>query len=135
MGNLIRSSFEVTIANTLASHGIDYVVEPRFVAGSHASYPDFMVAGGRNRLIEVVGYTGDRYRDGNATKIKLVCESYPDVRIAVVTSFTKFMERRLRTLPRVVMFRPYEGARLALWCRGTAGVPNSPTAEWLLRGP
>ena len=123
------------MANTLASHGIDFVVEPRFVAGSHASYPDFMVPGDCNKLIEVAGYAGDRYRDGTATKIKPVRKSYPDVRIAVVTSFTKFMERRLRTLPRVVMFRPYEGARLALWCRGTAGVPNSPTAEWLLRGP
>ena len=34
-------------------------------------------------------------------------------------------------------FKLTSGSRnkMALWCRGTAGVPNSPTAEWLLRGP
>lgn len=117
-GNPLRSSFEVTVANLLESHKITYDVEPRFVVGDHAFYPDFMLESDSKRIIEVVGYMGDRYWDGTAAKIRLICAAYPDVQIAVVTSFVKIMKRKLSNLPHVSLFRPYEQEKLVLWCRG-----------------
>jgi len=88
----LGSSFEVTVAIWLESHRIRYGVEPRFVIGDHAFYPDFTIEFDAKRIIEVVGYMGDRYWDGTATKIRLTCSAYPDVQIAVVTSFVKIMK-------------------------------------------
>lgn len=117
-GNLLRSRFEVTVANWLESRKIGYDVEPRFVIGDHAFYPDFMIEGASKRIIEVVGYMGDKYWDGTAAKIRLISATYPDVQIAVVTSFVKTMSRRLRGVSRISFFRPYEQEKLVLWCRG-----------------
>lgn len=132
-GNLLRSSFEVTVANWLESQRIGYDVEPRFVVGDHAFYPDFMIEGAPRRIIEVVGYMGDRYWDGTAAKIRLISTAYPDVQIAIVTSFVEIMSRRLSGVSRVSLFRPYELEKLVLWCRGKLpGYERRPKAERLL---
>jgi hypothetical protein len=55
-GNRLRSTFEVEVANVLGSHDVPYKVEPRFVVGPHAFYPDFLVSGEPKKIIEVVGY-------------------------------------------------------------------------------
>lgn len=127
----MRSSFEVVVANWLESNNIRYRVEPRFVVGVHAFYPDFIIEGDSKRIIEVVGYMGDRYWDGTAAKICLICSAYPNVQIAVVTSFVKIMKRKLGNAPRVSLFRPYEQEKLVLWCRGNCrGARKRPKAEW-----
>jgi hypothetical protein len=125
-GNHLRSAFEVTVANVLSSHDIRYRVEPRFVVGDHAFYPDFVVNANSKRIIEVVGYMGDRYWNGTAVKIRMIARAYPDVQIAVVTSFVKIMEKKLSSLPQVSLFRPYQEEELVLWCRATAGVREAP---------
>lgn len=116
-GNLLRSNFEVEVANMLAAHNIGYLVEPRVVVGTHAFYPGFMISGDKSRLIEVVGYMGDRYWDGTASKIKMMCREYPEVQAGVVT-FIRIMRRRLGSSHRVTLFRPYEQVKLVRWCRG-----------------
>jgi hypothetical protein len=117
-GNLLRSRFEVQVANLLASHDIEYKFEARFVVGDHAFYPDFLVGKDERRIVEVVGYMGDRYWGGTAKKIRLIASAYPRVEIAVVTSFVKIMKRRLHGLRRVSIFRPYQEEELVRWCRG-----------------
>lgn len=136
-GNRLRSSFEVTIANALARNGIPYSVEPRFVVGDHAFYPDFIIGDDRRHLVEVVGYMGDRYWDGTATKIRLILKEYPYLKVAVVTTFVTIMNSRLRGSTRVSIFRPYQVDELVRWCRGArrGSKKLGPKAERLLRGP
>lgn len=122
LGNRLRSSLELTIANVLADAKIHYLTEPRIEVGIHAYYPDFIVRGRQPRIIEVAGYAGDRYWDRTAEKIRRLVESDPKLRVAVVTTYLRIMKRRMTGTPRVTIFSPYEGEKLIQWCRGKAGV-------------
>ena len=119
-GNVLRSTLELTVAHILEDNGIRYYVEPRFVIGDHAFYPDFILTG-TQKIIEAVGYMGDRYWDGTARKVRLIIGQYPEVHVAILTSFGKTMAKRLIEVPRVRIFSPYQANQLVRWCRGEPG--------------
>ena len=122
LGNHLRSSLELTIANILADAKIHYLTEPRIEVGIHAYYPDFMVGSRQPRIIEVAGYAGDRYWDRTCEKIRRLVESDPKLQVAVVTTYLQIMRRRMTGIPRVTFFSPYQRVELIQWCRGKAGV-------------
>jgi len=119
-GNLLRSTLELRVAHILEDNGMRYSIEPRFVVADHAFYPDFLLAG-TQRIIEAVGYIGDRYWDGTARKVDLIVKQYPEVHVAIVTSFLMTMAKRLIGIPRVRISSPYEAEQLVRWCRGEPG--------------
>ena len=112
LGHKLRSLQEVRMAELLIKSGVEFVVEPKIEAKGHGFYPDFSLKNGP-RFIEVVGYIGDRYWDHTALKLRLLVDSDPSLEIAVVTTYLRILERKLRGIPRV------------RWCRGNAGVLNA----------
>jgi len=120
-GHRLRSSAEVRVAELLIQSNLEFVYEPRVEARGHAFYPDFSLAEGR-RIVEVVGYSGDRYWDHTARKLRIIMEAYPLLEVAVITTYLRIVGRKLRGVPRVTIFSPYQGAEIVQWCRGNAGV-------------
>jgi predicted nuclease of restriction endonuclease-like RecB superfamily len=121
LGNKLRSLGEVRVAEILIRAGVGFVVEPRIKAGAHAFYPDFSLDE-QSRFIEVVGYVGDEYWNRTARKLRLLVDSHPSLEVAVVTTYLRILERKLRGIPRVTIFSPYQEVELVRWCRGNAGV-------------
>ena len=92
----------------------------RLLVPGHAFYPDFTLNGGR-RLIEVVGFAADWYWDKTAEKVKLIVDSDNLIQVGIVTPFLAMMKRRLRNVPKIAFFTPYQLERLTDWCRGMPG--------------
>ena len=116
-GNKFRSLLELKVANFLSSNGIVYSVEPRLECGYHAYYPDFLIQGMKPKIIEVMGIGTEKYWKNAERKIGLLLKNYPQLRIAVITSFSKMAKRRLGGMPRVNILRWSELDKLAQWCR------------------
>ena len=116
-GNKFRSLLELKVANFLSSSGINYIVEPRLECGYHAYYPDFLIQGMKNKIIEVMGIGTEKYWKNVARKIGLLLKNYPQLRIAVITSFSKMAKRHLCGMSRVNILRWSELDELAHWCR------------------
>lgn len=95
LGNKLRSSWELPVANLLARFGVPYVVEPRLDASGHAFYPDFSLEGG-SKLIEVVAFAGDRYWDHTTKKLKFLTDADPRLEICVVTAYKHVVCRKFR---------------------------------------
>jgi predicted nuclease of restriction endonuclease-like RecB superfamily len=121
LGNKHRSSGEVKVAELLIRSQIEFAVEPRVEVKDHAFYPDFSLNNGA-KIIEVVGYAGDRYWNRTARKLALLTQTDSSLRVAVVTTYVRIVERKLRGIPRVTIFSPYQEVELVRWCRGNAGV-------------
>lgn len=121
LGHRLRSSSEVRVAELLIRSGVGFIVEPRLEIEDHAFYPDFALNENNSKLIEVVGYAGDRYWNHTARKLRLIVDANSSMEIAVVTSYLKIVRRKLLGIPRVTIFSPYQEAELVQWCRGTPG--------------
>jgi predicted nuclease of restriction endonuclease-like RecB superfamily len=134
LGHRLRSSLEVSIAELLIKSKVEFMVEPRVEVGGHAFYPDFSLNRGQ-KLIEVVGYAGDRYWNRTAYKIQLITEAHTSLQTAVVTTYLRIVTKRLRHIPRVTIFSPYQEAEIVRWCRGNAGVHYARKQSGLMRGP
>jgi len=119
-GNRLRSSLELRVAELLIRSNIGFVVEPRVEAYGHAFYPDFSL-NGFSKIIEVVGYAGDRYWNHTAHKLKLLTEAYPSLQVAAITTYLRIVTRKLVGIPRVTVFSPYQEVAIAQWCRGLPG--------------
>ena len=133
LGHKLRSSKEVRIAELLIRSNIRFEYEPRLEARGHAFYPDFAL--NNNRVIEVVGYAGDRYWDRTARKLALLVSEYDSMQVAVVTSYGRIIERRIEGLPRISVFTLYQEAELVRWCRGLPGFTVDRKQSGLMRGP
>ena len=116
-GNKFRSLLELKVANFLSSNNVVYSVEPRFECGYHAYYPDFLIQGMKTKIIEVMGIGTEKYWKNAARKIGLLLNDYPQLRIAVITSFSKMAERYLGETPKVNILRWSELDELVHWCR------------------
>ena len=116
-GNKFRSSLELKVANFLLSKGINYKVEPILECDYHAYYPDFLILGKKPKIVEVMGIGTEKYWKNAERKIKLLLKNYPELRIAVITSFSKMAKKYLSGMSRVNILRWSELDKLALWCR------------------
>jgi predicted nuclease of restriction endonuclease-like RecB superfamily len=124
MGHKLRSSAEVRTAELLIRSGVRFVYEPRMEAGGHAFYPDFALYN-HPRFIEVMGYAGDRYWNHAAKKLTLLTDSNPSLEDAVVTSYLRIVRRKLKGIPTVEIFSPYQEVELVCWCRGVPGYTSA----------
>ncbi|MGQ9469485.1 MAG: hypothetical protein ACUVTD_06640 [Nitrososphaerales archaeon] len=115
-GNLYRSSLEMKIAEALRRNGVRYVSEPRIETGIHAYYPDFLILEKKRKIIEVMGYAGDKYWRRNSRKIKELLAFDPSLEIVILTSFRRIVSRYLKGLP-VRILTWGEISRLVEWCR------------------
>ncbi|MGQ9719539.1 MAG: hypothetical protein ACUVWK_06870 [Nitrososphaerales archaeon] len=100
-GNLFRSSLDVKLAEVLSRNGIRYITEPRIEIGIHAYYPDFLILGKKQKIIEVMGYAGDKYWRRNSRKVRELVASDTSLEIAILTSFKRIMSRYLEGFPSV----------------------------------
>lgn len=116
-GNKFRSLLELKVANFLSSNGIVYSVEPRLECGYHAYYPDFLIRGIKPKIIEVVGIGTEKYWKNEARKIGLLLKNYPQLRIVVITSFSRIAKRHIGETPQVNILRWSELDELVHWCR------------------
>lgn len=121
LGHKLRSSAEVRVAELLIRSGEEFVYEQMTEAHGHAFYPDFSL-NSNTKIIEVVGYAGDRYWNHTARKLRLLTEAYSSLEVAVVTTYLRIVERKLKGIPRITIFSPYQEVELVQWCRGNAGV-------------
>jgi len=117
-GNRLRSSQELKVANFLSEKGITYAVEPKLECGYHSYYPDFWIQGDKPKIIEVMGIGTEKYWKNAARKIDLLLRNYPQMRIAVITSFSRIAKRYLDKMPRIIILRWSELDELVNWCRG-----------------
>lgn len=69
-GVLVRTKSELIIANFLEENDINYMYEQRFLLGSHAVYPDFLLENDHNFMkpLEHLGMIGDKEYDKTAQK-------------------------------------------------------------------
>ena len=67
---LVRTKSELIIANFLEENNINYMYEQRFLLGSHAVYPDFLLENDHNFMkpLEHLGMIGDKEYDKTAQK-------------------------------------------------------------------
>jgi len=120
LGHKLRSSAEVRIAELLIRSNVRFVYEPRMEVDGHAFYPDFVLCD-HPKIVEVMGYAGDRYWNHAAKKLRLIAESNASLEIAVITSYLRIVRRKLEGIPRVEIFSPYQEAEIVHWCRGMPG--------------
>ncbi len=73
-GNKLRSRQELKVANFLSSKGIPFTVEPKFTCGYHNYYPDFLINGNQQRIIEVMGVGTEEYWKKARQKVKLLLD-------------------------------------------------------------
>ena len=121
LGHRLRSSSEVQVAELLIKSGIEFVYERRTEAHGHAFYPDFSLNCGA-KIIEVVGYAGDRYWNHTARKLRLLTDADGSLEVAVITTYLRIVERKLRGIPRITIFSPYQEAEYSPMVPGNAGV-------------
>ncbi len=115
-GNLYRSSLEMKLAEALIRNEVRYVSEPRIETGIHAYYHDFLILGKKRKIIEVMGYAGDKYWRRNSIKIKELLASDPSIEIVILTSFRRIVSKYLEGLP-VRILTWDEISSLVEWCR------------------
>ncbi|MCJ7639851.1 MAG: hypothetical protein MUO70_08275, partial [Euryarchaeota archaeon] len=84
----------------LSLKGISYTVEPKFPCGLHIFYPDFLVHGNKQRIIEVMGVGTEEYWKKARQKVKLLTNNYPEVEILVITSYAKKAKTYLNGIAR-----------------------------------
>jgi hypothetical protein len=116
-GNRLRSSLELKVARLLSTNGISYSVEPRFVCGDHAYYPDFLIDSRKPKIIEVMGVGTEKYWDNAARKMIQLTNTNLELEIALVTSFSRLARRHLEGIPRVSILRWSELNDVVHWCR------------------
>ena len=100
----------------------------------HAFYPDFILSG-HLKIVEVMGYSGDRYWNRTALKIRMLVGSNAALEIAVITTYLRIVRRKLEGIPRVDIFSPYQEAEIVRWCRGMPGYTSARQQSGLMRGP
>jgi hypothetical protein len=71
----------------------------------------------KTKIIEVMGIGTEKYWKNAAWKIGLLLKDYPQLIIAVITSFSKMAKRYLGGMPRVNILRWSELDELVHWCR------------------
>jgi hypothetical protein len=115
-GNKLRSRQELKIANFLSSKGIPFIVEPKFTCGYHNYYPDFLIHGDEQRIIEVMGVGTEEYWKKARQKVKLLLDNYPEMKILVITSYSKKAKTYLGGIARVniLLWKELEG--VVNWC-------------------
>lgn len=118
LGNKLRSSMEVMVANLLIRSHIKFEYERRIEVPDHAFYPDFTLTHGK-KIIEVAGYAGDRYWEHTARKLRMLVESDYDLEVCVITTYIRIVTRRFAGIPRLCIFSPYQEAEIVQWCRGS----------------
>lgn len=116
-GNRLRSSLELKIARLLSTNGISYSVEPRFVWGDHAYYPDFLIDSKIPKIIEVMGVGTEKYWKNATRKMIQLTNTNLELEIAVVTSFSRIAKKHLEGISRVSILRWSELNDLVHWCR------------------
>jgi hypothetical protein len=124
LGHKLRSSAEVRTAELLIRSDVRFSYEPRIEVHGHAFYPDFVLSD-HSKILEVMGYAGDRYWNHAARKLRLLTESNASLEIAVITSYLRIVRRKLEGIPRVEIFSPYQEAEIVHWCRGMPGYTNA----------
>jgi predicted nuclease of restriction endonuclease-like RecB superfamily len=92
-GHRLRSSSEVRVAELLIKSDIEFVYERRTEANGHAFYPDFSLVDCGTKIIEVVGYAGDRYWNHTARKLRLLTEADGSLEVAVITTYLRIVGR------------------------------------------
>jgi predicted nuclease of restriction endonuclease-like RecB superfamily len=119
-GNKLRSCQELRVANLLSLKGIAYTVEPKFTCGYHNYYPDFLIHGNKQRIIEVMGVGTEEYWKKARQKVKLLLDNYPEMKILVITSYSKKAKTYLGGIGRVniLLWKELEG--VVNWCWETA---------------
>ena len=119
-GNRLRSWQEFRVANLLSLKGISYVVEPKFTCGYHNFYPDFLIQGDKQRIIEVMGVGTEEYWQKAREKVKLLTDNYPEMEILIITSYSKKAKTYLGEIARVNILLWKELEKVANWCWETA---------------
>jgi predicted nuclease of restriction endonuclease-like RecB superfamily len=119
-GHKLRSSAEVRIAELLIRSNLKFVYEPRIEVRDHAYYPDFVLSD-CNKIVEVMGYAGDRYWNHSAEKVRLLSEADSSLKVAIITTYLRIVKRKLEGIPRIIILSPYQEAELVQWCRGMPG--------------
>jgi len=119
-GNKLRSWQELRIANLLSLKGIPYTVEPKFECGYHNFYPDFLIHSNKQKIIEVMGVGTEEYWKKAREKVKLLTDNYPEMKILVITSYTKKAKTYLSGITRVNVLLWRELDKVANWCWDTA---------------
>jgi hypothetical protein len=119
-GNKLRSWQELRVANLLSRKGISYTVEPKFACGYHNFYPDFLIHGDKQRIIEVMGVGTEEYWKKAKEKVKLLTDNYPEMEILVITSYSKKAKTYLSGIARVNILLWKELEKVANWCWETA---------------
>jgi predicted nuclease of restriction endonuclease-like RecB superfamily len=115
-GNKFRSWQELRVANLLLLKGITYTVEPKFTCGYHNYYPDFLIHGNKQKIIEVMGVGTEEYWNKAREKVKLLTDNYPEMEILVITSYAKKAKTHLGGMPRVNILIWRELGKVADWC-------------------
>ncbi len=116
-GNKFRSRQELKVANFLSSKGIRFTVEPTFTCGYHNYYPDFLIQGNEQRIIEVMGVGTEEYWKKTRQKVKLLLDNYPEMKILAITSYSKKAKTYLGGIARVNILLWKELEEVANWCR------------------
>lgn len=119
-GNKFRSWQELKVANLLSLKSIAYTVEPRFTCGYHNYYPDFLIHGNKQRIIEVLGVGTEEYWKKSRQKLKLLMDNYPEMKILVIISYSKKAKTYLGEIARIniLLWKELEG--VVNWCWETA---------------
>ena len=104
----------------LSSKGVSYIVEPKFSCGSHGFYPDFLIQGNKQKIIEVMDIGTEEYWKKSRDKVKLLTDNYPEIEILVITSYSKKAKTYLDGISRVNILLWKEIEKVADWCWETA---------------
>jgi hypothetical protein len=115
-GNKFRSRQELKVAHFLLNKGIAYTVEPRITCGYHNYYPDFILDGNKQKIIEVMGIGTDEYWMAARKKISSLTEQYPEMEILVITSYSKKAKTYLNGIEGVNILIWRELEKVANWC-------------------
>jgi predicted nuclease of restriction endonuclease-like RecB superfamily len=115
-GNKLRSRQELKVANFLSSKGISFTVEPKFTCGYHNYYPDFLIQGNKQKIIEVMGVGTKEYWENAKQKISSLTEHYPEMEILIITSYSKKAKTHLSGIARVNILIWRELEKVANWC-------------------
>jgi hypothetical protein len=119
-GNKFRSRQELKVARFLSSKGIAFTVEPQFSCGSHNYYPDFLIQGSKQKIIEVMGVGTEEYWEKAREKVSLLTKNYSGLEILVITSYSKKAKTYLSGIAHVNVLLWKELEKVANWCWDTA---------------
>ncbi len=115
-GNKLRSLQELKVATFLSSNGIPFTVEPKFTCGCHNFYPDFLIQGNKQKIIEVMGIGTEEYWKKAKQKVSSLTDHYPEIEILIITSYSKKAKTYLSGIERVNILIWRELEKVANWC-------------------